>query len=143
MNIKKILKNLLTDTSIFFTVITAIYAALMLVANVDVAEPAIRVSLLLYIFLFSLLGALSMLIYRIKSWNMALRVAIQYVIFLFGSYVCFFIPMALTGSQVMIGLAAVTFIYYVIWGACTIVSWKFKQNTKKEKIYESQFKRLR
>ena len=143
MNIKKILKNLLTDTSIFFTVITAIYAALMLVANVDVAEPAIRVSLLLYIFLFSLLGALSMLIYRIKSWNKALRVAIQYVIFLFGSYVCFFIPMALTGSQVMIGLAAVTFIYYMIWGACTLVSWKFKQNTKKEEIYESQFKRLR
>ena len=54
MNIKKILKNMITDTSIFFTVVTAIYAAIMMVVNVDVEEPAIRASFLLYIFLFSI-----------------------------------------------------------------------------------------
>ena len=143
MNIKKILKNMLTDTSAFFTVITAIYAALMMVVNVEIEEPAIRVSFLLYIFLFSLLGGLSMLFYRIDSWNLALRVCIQYALILFGSYVCFFIPLALNGSSVMIGLAAVTVIYFMIWGIYTFITWKFKQNSKKEEVYENKFKKLR
>lgn len=143
MTVKKILKNLLTDTSAFFTVLTAVYAALMMVVNVEETEPAIRASFLLFIFLFSLLCAISMFIYRIDSWSLGLRVAIQYALILFGSYVCFFIPLALTGSQVMIGLAAVTVIYFVIWGVCTFISWKFKQNSKKEEVYESKFKKLR
>ena len=141
MNIKKILKDLLCDTSIFFTVVTALYASLMMVVNVDTQEPAIRASFLLYIFIFSLLGGISRLIYRIDSLNLALRVCIQYTIILFAAYVCFFIPLSLTGSQVMVGLVAVSVIYFAIWGAVTFFSWKFKQNTKKEEIYENKFKK--
>ena len=143
MNIKKILKNMITDTSIFFTVVTAIYAAIMMVVNVDVEEPAIRASFLLYIFLFSLLGGLSRLFYRIRSWNLALRVCIQYALILFGAYVCFFIPLSLTGSQVIVGLSIVTVIYFAIWGIFTFINWRFAQNTKKEEIYENKFKKVR
>ncbi len=143
MNIKKILKNMLTDTSAFFTVITAIYAALMMVVNVDTEEPAIRASWLLYIFIFSLLGALSQCIYRIESWNKALRIAIQYVLMLFGSFTCFFLPLSMTGNQIMIGLVAVTLIYFSILGVCILISWSFKRNSKKEEVYESKFKKLR
>ena len=143
MNIKKILKNMLTDTSAFFTVITAIYAALMMVVNIGTEEPAIRASWLLYIFLFSVLGALSQCIYRIESWNKALRVAIQYVILLFGSYVCFFVPLSFSGSRIMIGLTAVTVIYFAIFGVISFFSWRFKQNSKTEEVYESKFKKLR
>ena len=142
MKIKKILKDLLCDTSIFFTLVTAIYASLMMVINVDTQEPAIRASFLLYIFIFSLLGGISRLLYRIDSWNLALRVCIQYAIILFGAYVCFFIPMSLTGSQVMVGLVAVTLIYFAIWGTVTFFAWRFKQNTRKEEIYENKFKKL-
>ncbi|MBQ8850624.1 MAG: hypothetical protein IJ011_09860 [Clostridia bacterium] len=143
MNIKKILKNMLTDTSIFFTVITALYAALMMVVNVETEEPAIRASWLLYIFIFSVLGAISQCILRIDSWNKALRVAIQYVILIFGSYVCFFLPLSLSGSQIMIGFAAVTVLYFLIYGVCAFLSWSFKRNSKKEEVYESKFKKLR
>ena len=143
MNIKKILKNMLTDTSAFFTVITAIYAALMMVVNIGTEEPAIRASWLLYIFLFSLLGALSQCIYRIDSWNKALRVAIQYVILLFGSYVCFFVPLSFSGSQIMIGFTAVTVIYFGIFGIAAFLSWSFRRNSKTEEVYESKFKKLR
>ena len=141
MNIKKMLKDLLSDTSIFFTLVTAIYAAIMMVVNVDVEEPAIRASFLLYIFIFSILGGLSCLFYRIRSWNLALRVCIQYALILFGTYVCFFIPLALTGSQVTIGLTAVTLLYFAVWGISYFFTWKFKQNSKKEEVYESRFKK--
>lgn len=137
------LKNLLTDTSIFFTIVTAIYAAIMMVVNIDVEEPAIRASFLLYIFLFSLLGGLSRLFYRIEAWNLALRVCIQYALILFGAYVCFFLPLSLTGSQVMIGLTAVTVIYFAVWGIFTFIGWRFKQNSKKEEIYQTQFRKGR
>lgn len=143
MNIKKVLKNMITDTSIFFTVVTAVYAAIMMVVNVDVDEPAIRASFLLYIFLFSILGGLSCLLYRIKAWNLALRVCIQYALIIFGVYVCFFIPMALTGSQVMVGLTAVSVLYFAIWGATYLINRKFKENTKAEEIYESKFKKVK
>ena len=141
MNIKKALKNLLCDTSVFFTVVTAIYAAIMMVVNVEVEEPAIRASFLLYIFLFSLLGGLSGVFYRIEAWNLALRVCIQYALILFGAYVCFFLPLSFAGSQMVIGLTAVTLIYFAIWGISAFLGWKFKQNTKKDEIYESKFKK--
>ncbi len=143
MNIKTILKNMLRDTSIYFTLITAAYAALMMVVNVSVEEPAIRASWLLYIFIFSILGALSQCIFRIDSMNKALRIAIQYVILLFGSYVCFFLPLAFSGSQVMIGLTLVTVLYAVILGVYLLFSHRLNKNRKKEEVYESKFKKLR
>lgn len=143
MNIKTILKNMLRDTSIYFTLITAAYAALMMVVNVSVEEPAIRASWLLYIFIFSILGALSMCIFRIDSMNKALRIAIQYVILLFGSYVCFFLPLSFSGSQIMIGLTLVTVLYAVILGVYLLFSHRLNKNRKKEEVYESKFKKLR
>ena len=143
MNIKKILKNMLRDTSIYFTLITAAYAALMMVVNVSVEEPAIRASWLLYIFIFSVLGALSMCIFRIDTMNKALRIAIQYVILLFGSYVCFFLPLSFSGSQIMIGLTLVTVLYAVILGVYLFFSYRLNKNRKKEEVYESKFKKLR
>ena len=134
---------MLRDTSIYFTLITAAYAALMMVVNVSVEEPAIRASWLLYIFIFSILGALSQCIFRIDSMNKALRIAIQYVILLFGSYVCFFLPLAFSGSQVMIGLTLVTVLYAVILGVYLLFSHRLNKNRKKEEVYESKFKKLR
>ena len=143
MNIKKILKNLLTDTSLFFTVVTAVYAAIMMVVNIEIEEPAIRASFLLYIFIFSFLGGLSCLFYRIESWNLALRICIQYALIIFGSYVCFFLPLSFTGSQVMIGLTAASLIYLAIRGTLIFVNWRFKENSKQEEIYESKFKKTK
>ena len=143
MNIKKILKDLITDTSLFFTVVTAIYAAIMMIVNIEIEEPAIRASFLLYIFLFSCLGGLSCLFYRIEAWNLALRICIQYALIIFGAYVCFFLPLSFTGSQVMIGLTATSIIYFAIRGILILVNWKFKENSKQEEIYENKFKKVK
>lgn len=141
MNIKKILLNFVRDTSIVFTLVTVIYSALVVIVNVGIEDPAIALSWLFYIFLFSLLFALSQCIYRIGAINKALRVAIQYAIILFGSYVCFFLPKNFGGSQVMVGLAAVTVVYFLCFGIASFFAWKFKENTQKEETYEKQFKK--
>ena len=141
MTARKIFRNLLTDTSVFFTVITPIYAALHMVVNTTEEEALIPVSFLLYIFLFSLLGALSMLVYRLNSLNKALRVAIQYVIILFGAYACFFAPLKMAGSTVLIGLVITSVIYFAIFGVCVFFTWRFNKNKGKEEVYESKFKK--
>ena len=141
MTAKKIFKNLLTDTSVFFMALTPIYAALHMIVNTVEEEALIPVSFLLYIFLFSLLGAISMFIYRITSLNKALRIAIQYAIILFGAYACFFAPLAMPGSTVLVGLVITSVIYFSILGICIFFSWRFNKNKIKEEVYESKFRR--
>jgi uncharacterized membrane protein len=143
MTVGKIFKNLLIDTSVFFSVITPIYAALHMIVNTVEEEALIPVSFLLYIFLFSLLGAISMLIYRINTLNKALRIAIQYAIILFASYACFFAPLGMTGANVMVGLALASVIYALILGVCLFFSHAFKKNKVKEEVYESKFKKTK
>ena len=145
MTVGKIFKNLLTDTAVFFSVITPIYAALHMIVNTVEEEALIPVSFLLYIFLFSVLGAISMYIYRLNALNKALKIAIQYAIILFASYACFFAPMAIAGSGVMVGFALVSVIYAVILGICIFFSYAFKKNKSrgKEEVYESKFRKTK
>ena len=141
MKFSKILKNLVIDTSIFFTVITAIYSAIMLIIDVGSGEPAMKASWLLYIFLFSLLAAISQCIYRITSLHKALRVVIQYAILLFASYICLFAPLNMAGGQVLIGFFLVSIIYFVCYGIGAFFIWRFNRMTKKEEVYEEKFKK--
>ncbi len=143
MNIKQILKNLLRDTSVYFTLITAAYAALMMVVNVSVEEPAIRASWLLFIFIFSVLGAISQLVFRIEAMHIAYRVVIQYVILLFGAVVCFFLPLSMVGNQMIIGITLVSLLYALAVGCYLFFSRRFKKNSQKEEVYESKFKKLK
>ena len=141
MDIKKALKNLLRDTSIIYMLATIIYAALMALVNVGAEEILIEAPLLLYIFLFSLLLSISQFIYRIETINKLLRVIIQLTIVLFSSYVCFFLPLEMQGSYVMIGLFFTLILYFVIYGTGSFFIWRFKKNIKKEEEYKAQFKK--
>ena len=140
MKILKILGKLSVDTSIFFTVITALYSVLMMIINVSEDEPAMRASWLLYIFLFSFLAALSQLIYRLEIMHKAWRVTIQYIMLLFSSYVCFFLPLSMTGNQIVIGLTLVTIIYFACFGVGAFFTHRFRKKIQKEEIYEKKFK---
>ena len=82
-----------------------------------------------------------MLIYRLESVNKALRIAIQYIIFMFASAVCLFVPMGITGSKMVIGLTLTTVIYFSILGVCVFFSHMFKKNKGKEEVYTSKFRK--
>lgn len=139
MIVLKTLKKLLSYTSIYFTVCTTLYAILQIIVNVTSESPAIEMYRLLFIALFSLLAGISSVIYGIKSIHPALRVLIQYVIIALAAFVCFF--MSLTGTQIIIGLVLVTVIYFACFGVASFFSWRFKENTKKEEVYEKKFKK--
>ena len=141
MDIKKALKNLLRDTSIIFMLVTVAYAAIMVVVNVNADQILIDATFLLYVFLFSLLVSISQCLYRIKTINKALRVTIQLAIILFSSYVCFFLPLNMQPSQILIGLILTLIIYFIIYGTGAFFIWRFNKNTKKEEEYTSQFKK--
>ncbi len=141
MDLKKALKNLLRDSAVIFMIATVLYAGINTIVNVNDETVLIEAPFLLYLFIFSVLAAISQLIYRIDSINKALRVAIQAAIILFSSYVCLFLPMEMQGSHVMVGLAAVILIYSAGYAIGSFFIWKFKQNTKKEEEYTSKFKK--
>lgn len=141
MGIFKILKNFAIDTSICFTVITPIYAAIQILVNTSGSETAMKASWLLYLFLFSALVAVSTFIYRISSINKALRVATQCVIVMISSYVCFFLPLQMDGGQIIVGLTAVCIIYFICYGVGALVSWRYRKLTQKEEVYEAKFKK--
>ena len=141
MGIFKILKNFIIDTSICFTVITPIYAAIQMLVNTSGSETAMKASWLLYLFLFSALVAVSTFIYRINSVNKALRVAIQCVIIMVSSYVCFFLPLGMDGGKIIIGLTVACIIYFLCYGAGALFSWCYRKLTQKEEAYEAKFKK--
>ena len=143
MNIKKVLRNFLTDTSVFFTLVTAAYAGLMLIMNLSIEEPAIKASWLLFIFMFSVLAAISQCIYRITTLNKGLRVTIQYVILMLAALVCFFLPLNMSPSNVLVGLILATLVYFICFGVGSFFAWRFKENTKKEEDYQAKFRKSR
>ena len=77
MNIRKIIKKLLTDTSIYFTVITAIYTLIMMIVNVSDNAVGLEAERLLLIFVFSALAALAQLLLGLKTLHGALRILLH------------------------------------------------------------------
>lgn len=144
MNIRKVLNRMLTDTAVYFTLISAVYAALMMIVNVNEPEVLMSASQLLLIFVFSALAAISQCIYRISSINKALRVLIQYAILTVSFYVCFLLPLqSMSGSHVVVGITVFTAVYFICFGIGSFFAWRFKENTKKEEVYENKFKKSR
>ncbi len=139
MGILKFLKKFIIDTSVCFTVITPIYAALQMIVDTGENETAMKASWLLYLFLFSLLTAISVAIYRIKSINKALRVFLQCSILMFSAYVCFFTKM--TPYQIIIGVTLVCILYFICFGVFSIFKWRYNKLVKKEEIYEAKYKK--
>lgn len=141
MTAGKIFKNLLTDTSVFFTLYTIMYATVHVIMHIGEDETLVSMRFLIFGFIFSFIAALSMLIYRLTFINKALRIAIQYFLILLGANTCLFIPANITGSHAVIGSFIVTVIYAIILGTCIFFSWAFNKNKGKEEVYERKFKK--
>ena len=142
MNLKKLLKQLLTDTAVYFAWITAAYALLMLVVHVGEDEVLLPAKNLLLYFAFALLAALAQGLYRFKRLHGALRLLLHYGILALGFYLCFLLPAAMRPVQIMIGLVAFTVVYGVVLGIAALVLARFRKNAAaaQEPAYTRQFK---
>ncbi|MBQ9783181.1 MAG: hypothetical protein IJW44_01530 [Clostridia bacterium] len=143
MEIRKILKKMLSDTALYFTCITVAYALLMIVVNVNEEEILLSAMRLVLNFIFAALAALAQGIYRMKNLHGALRLVAHYGILALAFYLCFLLSLSLPPAQVLIGMVAFTLIYATVMGIGALLVSRFRKNAKEEETYQSQFKKQR
>ena len=141
MNIKSLFKKILTTTSIYFTVITAIYTLLVMVVNVSSDEILLSAEQLLLNAMFSLLAAIAWQIYRYEKMSGALRRLSHYGITILAFYLCFLLPAGMNAAQVLIGLVAYTLLYFLVVGVIALFKSRFRANAEKEAPYENRYKK--
>ena len=141
MNIKTLLRRILTTASVYFTFITAIYTLLVMVVNVTEDEILLSAEQLLFNFLFSILAAIAWQIFQAKSMAGALRLVLHFGITALSFYLCFLLPADMTAAQVLIGLFAYTLVYFLIVGCTAFFKARFRANAEKEAPYENRYKK--
>ncbi len=141
MSVLKILKRLVVDTSVYFTIITAIYSAIHLLINTSEEEAAIPSSMLLFLFLFAFLGAVSQAVYRLEVMHKLLRAALQCLIITVSAYICLFMPLQMNGNGTIIGLTATVMIYFICFGIGSFFNARFKALKEKEEQSKKNLKK--
>ncbi len=141
MNIKTFFKKLLADTSIYFTLITAVYALLMLIAHVGEDAVAMEAYRLLLFFVFSVLAALAAFLLRLPRWHGALRITLHFAILAMAFYLCFLVPASMRASGVLIGLFAFAVIYWIGAAIVALFVSRFRKNAEQDVPYTKQYQK--
>ena len=139
MNVKKFLKSLLGDTSVYFTLLAAGYSAMMMIVNVKEPEVLLRASTLLFLALFALLAALGKSVLRLSSLAGGVRRVLHYVILALAFYLCLLLPAGLRAPQVLVGLMLFTAVYWIVAGIVHLFAARFRKNSEQTEEYEAQF----
>lgn len=139
MELRACLRRVLSHTSIYFTLITAAYALLMMLVNVSEQETLLAAKQILFHAIFSLLAAVAWELFCLKCLHGALRVLIHYGILLFSFYACFLLPTGMGGSGIFIGVMAFTLVYALVMGLRALIRARFLANTQKASEYTKQY----
>ena len=143
MNIKAILKRVISHASVYFTVLTALYALLVMIINVTDEGAKLLASQLLFIFLFSVLASIGREFLYTEHISTGLGVLVHYVILLFAFYTCFLLPLGMQGVQIFVGIFLFSLVYGIVMGVRALIRARFRANSPKEKAYTKQYDRKR
>ena len=143
MNVRQFFKKLIADTSVYFTILAAIYSALMMVVNVTEDEVLLSASRLLYLFLFAVLAALGQSFFRFATLPRAAKLFLYYGILGLAFYLCLLFPANMRGVTVFIGLVFFTLVYFAAAGIVALFVSRFRANKPQDTAYENQFKKKR
>ena len=141
MNIKPILKKMLTETSVFFTLIAALYSLMMLVVNVGEKEVLLSAERLLLMFIFSALAAMAQALRRITALHSALRGVLHYLILTMAFYLCFLLPASMRAAQILIGVFVFSIVYLIVAGIVALFRARFRKNAEEAEVYTNRFKK--
>lgn len=139
MNIKQAIKKALCHSCIYFTVITALYALIAMLVNVEDDTVLLDAGRLLLFFLFSVLMAMANGIRVLTRIPGILRLLIHYAITLFAFFSCFMLPISPTSSQNLIGFAIFTILYAIIAAIVGVISARYRALSEQDKTYTNQF----
>ena len=135
------LKNRLTETCIYFTVIMFIMATIMQIASDKLTVDVFLVSQQLLIFAFALILAFVNLIFRIRRLNLPTKLLLHALATL-ASFVLVFgvITKKLSNAQSMLSLLLiVAILYVVIVVIALIIRAIYRRDTADKAEYDPQF----
>ena len=141
MNIKATIKQVISHSSVYFTMITAVYTFLVILTNVSDDRILVSAWQILFNFLFSILAAIGGIFLRTERISRGPGVLIHYAVLLFGFYTCYLLPLGMKGVQVFIGIFAFTACWAIIMGIRALILSRFRANSKKASEYVKQYHR--
>ena len=139
MDFKSLLKKILTDTCVYFTVVTALYSLVVMIVYFDddrVLLDAVRVMLF---FLASFLFAIANGVLRISRIHGGVRVLIHFLLSLFAFCSCMLLPLSLDSRSMIVGIVVFAVLYFVIASIIAAFNSRYKTKLGKVDEYKSQF----
>ncbi len=139
MTPKKFIKNLLTRSCVYFTLIMLAYIIIAAVINVTDDNLLLNAGRTVLFYVFALLLSLANGILSIGRLSGALRLILHYLIVMFAFYACLMLPLSMRASGIIVGLVIFTIIYFVVVGIVAIFRSKFRKNLEKSQDYQKQY----
>ena len=141
MNLKPLIKHILKNACICFTVFTAAYSAISAIVNVDDAVVSVEVSRVLLFFMASVLFSAANGIFKIEKLGGGSKVFIHYILTLAAFYTCMLLPLSLDTSTLIVGIALFSVLYFIIFGVYSLIRSRYKANASQGEKYTAQFKK--
>jgi hypothetical protein len=141
MNIGSFFKKTFSRASVYFTLITAIYALIVMIVNVDDKLVLLDAGRVLLFFVASFLFSLGNAFLAVKKFAGPLRVFLHYLVYLFAFCACFLLPISLDTSGTIVGVTLFTIIYAISLAIVLLVRSRYKTRTELQNDYSPQFKK--
>ena len=139
MDFKSLLKKILTNACVYFSVVTAIYSLVVIIVYFDderVLLDAVRVMLF---FLASFLFALANGVLRISRIHGGVRILIHFLLSFFAIWSCMLLPLSLDSRSMIVGIVVFAVLYFAIAGIIAAFRSRYKTKMGKVDEYKSQF----
>ena len=139
MDIKGLIKKMFTNACVYFSIVTALYALIVVIVYVDDEKVLLDAARVLLFFVASLLIAIANGIFKIKKLHGGIRLAIHYIITLFAFYSCFMLPISPEPSTMTVGLVTASVIYFIVAAIAALFRSRYKAKADVDVAYKSQF----
>ena len=137
----EIVKNILKNACICFTVFTAIYCIISAIVNVDDTVVSLEVARVLLFFVASVLFSAANGLFKIEKLHSALKIMLHYFLTLAAFYTCMLLPLSLDTPTLIVGIALCSIIYLIIASVYALIRSRYRANKKQNEAYVSQFKK--
>lgn len=139
MNIKDLIKKILVQSCVFFTIATALYSIVVMTIYVDDTQVLLDASRVLLFFVASFLLACANGVFKIERIHVALRFFIHYLLSTFAFCSCLMLPISPEPSTMTVGIVIFSVTYLIITGIVALFRTRYKSLSSEKKEYKSQF----
>ncbi len=141
MNISDFIKKTFSRACVYFSLITAIYALLVMIVNVDDELVLLDAGRVLLFFVASFLFSLGNNLLSVKKLAGPARIVLHYLVYLFAFCACFLLPISPEPSGTIVGITLFTIIYAVALAIVLLVRSRYKTRSELREDYRPQFKK--